>query len=133
MFNLSSQDICAANLNMELTGISPYYKAIYGEHVNVWHVAEDGSNQKFCQEDGHIQWVPMSSTISTRMIKPLVEELQQLFIERMKDMVESAHNDPNIPADHSIFHYFQPWIWVDDATLCLPFKEDIAVLAILRD
>ena len=37
--------------------------------------------------------------------------------------VEAAQNDPNIPVDHSIFHYFQPRLWVDDATWCLPFKD----------
>ena len=87
-------------------GLSPYYNTIYGDNVDVWYVDKGGSNQKLCHEDGHIQGGPLSLTLSAITIKPLVEELQRLVTEGIIETVEAARNDPTIPADRSIFHFF---------------------------
>ena len=114
MFNCSNQEICAANLDRELPGLLLYYKAIYGDNINVWYIAEDSSNQKLCQEDGYIQGGPLSSILSAIRIKPLVEEMQRLVTEQTIETVKAARNNQNIPSDHSIFHFFHPRLWVDD-------------------
>ena len=107
MLNCSNQEIFQANLDRELPGISSYYKAIYGDDMDVWYIAEDGSNHKFCQEDGHIQGRPLSSTLSAITIKHLVEDLQQLVTEHMINTVEAAHNDQTIPSFNFFSHNYR--------------------------